>query len=214
MSRETESLRKQVAEQCDELIGLLAKIGIAGEYDFAVDIPEDTPLTDLYVAVKVVADHLSIVTEELHARTEEAQRHAATVRAQSAALLELSTPVLQVLDDVLVVPLIGTIDTHRSAQLVEQLLEGVARYQAATVIVDITGVPVVDTEVASHLLRTIRAARMLGAECVLTGVSAEIAQTVVKAGIDTGELTTVGSLRAGLRHAMRRTERQSGVPGR
>ena len=82
----------------------------------------EEPLTDLYVAVKVVADHLSVVTKELRVRTEEAQRHAETVRAQSAAILELSTPVIQVVDGVIVVPLIGTVDTHRSNQLVEQLL--------------------------------------------------------------------------------------------
>jgi rsbT co-antagonist protein RsbR len=210
MATEHEEFEQLVARQCDELVGLLAQIGIAGEYDLDVEIPEEgQPLTELFVAVKVVADHLEVVVNELRARTEEAQRYAETVRAQSSAILELSTPVLQVLDEVLVVPLIGTVDTHRSGQLLEQLLEGVARFQASVVIVDITGVPVVDTAVASHLMKTVRAARMLGAECLLTGVSPEIAQTVVKAGVDTGELVTKGTLRAGLRYAMARTRDQA-----
>jgi rsbT co-antagonist protein RsbR len=209
MSTELREYKRAVADQLDQLLDVLARIGLGDNYDLQIDLPdEDTPLADLFVATQLTADNLKLITDQLKEKTAQAERFADTVAAQSRAILELSTPVVQVLDDILILPLIGAIDTSRADQIVSQVLEGITRHRAAVVIVDITGVPVVDTAVAGHLMRTFLAARMLGAECVLTGVSPPMAQILVKAGIDVGELSTKGSLRSGLLYALERTDRE------
>lgn len=132
-------------------------------------------------------------------RAEAALAH--LVEAQQQAILELSTPAIQVWERILVVPLIGTLDTARAQLLLESLLEAIAKTSAAVAILDITGVPVVDIKIANHVVGAIDAARLLGAQVILTGVSPGNAQTLVKLGVDLGRLTTKGSLEAGLRVA-------------
>ncbi len=117
---------------------------------------------------------------------------------QREAVLELSTPVMNVWDGILALPLIGTIDTHRARQIMEVLLESVARERAAIVLLDITGVPVVDTNVAGHLIKTIRAAELLGTECLLVGIGPELAQTIVALGVDLRSITSTSDMRQGL----------------
>jgi len=128
------------------------------------------------------------------------------IRQQGRSIRELSTPVLQMWDEVLVLPLIGTVDTQRAQQLIEMLLEAIVRVQATVAILDVTGVPVVDTLVANHLLKTIEAARMLGAEVIVTGVNPENAQTLVKLGVDLGRVNAQSSLQSGLRMAFEKTD--------
>ncbi|HEY1017192.1 MAG TPA: STAS domain-containing protein [Herpetosiphonaceae bacterium] len=128
-------------------------------------------------------------------------------RAESSRLEtlleEVSTPIAPVYDGILVMPLVGAIDSRRSAAITEQLLAQVSQARASCVIVDITGVPVVDTGVAQHLLQTIGAARLLGAAVVLVGISPEIAQTMVQLGIDLRGLPTLSDLQAGVSYALR-----------
>jgi rsbT co-antagonist protein RsbR len=123
------------------------------------------------------------------------------IKEQQQAMLSLSTPVLQIRDQILVLPLIGTIDSARAAQIVEQLLNSIVDTQASVVILDITGVPVIDTAVANHLIKTIQAARMLGANTIITGISPANAQTLVTLGVDLSMMTTRGSLRSGVKLA-------------
>ncbi len=115
---------------------------------------------------------------------------------------ELSAPLLPVHDRILVLPLIGHIDSTRSAQIMESLLMGVQRYQARFVIVDITGVPVVDTAVANHLIQATRATSLLGAHCMLVGIAPEVAQTLVQLGVDLSGLVTRADLQAGIAYAL------------
>jgi rsbT co-antagonist protein RsbR len=110
--------------------------------------------------------------------------------------------------DILVLPLIGTIDTARAQQIMENLLEAVVKARAAVVIIDITGVPVVDTKVANHLLKTVQATRLLGADAVLTGVSPHNAQTLVRLGVDLTKVSTKSSLQAGLKLAFELTRQK------
>ncbi|MGA9761885.1 MAG: STAS domain-containing protein [Gaiellaceae bacterium] len=121
-----------------------------------------------------------------------------TVRQQQEAIRELSTPVLRVRDRMLILPIIGLIDTRRARQLTDQLLHAIREHRAKTVVIDITGVPSVDSKVANHLVQTVTAARLLGATAILTGVSAEIAQTLVVIGADLAAITTVGDLQGGI----------------
>jgi rsbT co-antagonist protein RsbR len=124
-----------------------------------------------------------------------------TIRQQRQAIQELPTPVLPFREGMLLVPIIGLIDTLRARQLTEQLLAAVRDHRAKVVVIDITGVQAVDSKVANHMVQTIEAARLMGATAILAGVSPEIAQTMVTLGIDLGRITTVGDLQSGIERA-------------
>ncbi len=125
------------------------------------------------------------------------------IRQQQEAIRELSTPVLQVRDRLLILPIIGVIDPQRARQLTEQLLRGIRANRAKVVVVDITGVPSVDASVANHLVQTVDASRLMGANVIVTGLSAEIAQTLVTIGVDLGKINAVGDLQGGIEEAER-----------
>jgi rsbT co-antagonist protein RsbR len=125
------------------------------------------------------------------------------IAQQQHAIQELSTPVLKLRDRLLLVPLVGILDTQRARQMTEQLLRAVRDHRAKVVVVDITGVPAVDSKVANHLFQTAAAARLMGAQAVITGLSADVAQALVALGIDVGRLTTIGDLQGGLEEAQR-----------
>jgi rsbT co-antagonist protein RsbR len=122
---------------------------------------------------------------------------------QQEAIRELSTPVLQVRERLLILPIIGVIDPHRARQLTEQLLRAIRTNRAKVVVIDITGVAAMDANVANHLVQTVEAARLLGATVIVTGLSPEIAQTLVTIGVDLSEMTTVGDLQGGIEEAER-----------
>lgn len=123
---------------------------------------------------------------------------------QRLLIQELSTPIVPIHEGVLVLPLVGAIDSRRATQIMESVLERIVGYQADVVILDITGVPVVDTGVANHLLQMARAVKLLGAEVVLVGIGAEIAQTIVQLGVELRDVTTRANLQAGISYALER----------
>jgi rsbT co-antagonist protein RsbR len=125
------------------------------------------------------------------------------IREQQVAIRELSTPVLQVREGLLILPIIGAVDDHRARQVTEQLLGAIQSNRARVVVIDITGVASVDVTVANHLVQTVEAARLMGASAVITGLSSKIAQTLVDLGVDLGMLKTVGDLQGGLEEAER-----------
>jgi rsbT co-antagonist protein RsbR len=125
------------------------------------------------------------------------------IRDQQEAIRELSTPVLPVRERLLILPIIGVIDPQRARQLTEQLLQGIRRNRAKVVVIDITGVPTIDSKVANHLVLTVEAARLLGATVIVTGLSPEIAQTLVNIGVDLSKMNTVGDLQGGIEGAER-----------
>ena len=126
---------------------------------------------------------------------------------------QLSIPVLPVQDHVLLLPLVGNLDAKRNQQLTEVLLSSVERHRASIVIIDITGVPMVDTAVAAHLLQATQAVRLLGAEAILVGITPEVAQTMVQLGVDFNMLTTQSDLQSGVTYALSRQARRNGVKG-
>jgi len=125
------------------------------------------------------------------------------IRQQQEAIRELSTPVLPVRERLLILPIIGVIDPQRARQLTEQLLHGIRANRARVAVMDITGVPVIDANVANHLVQTVEAARLLGANVIVTGLSPEIAQTLVTIGVDLSKMATVGDLQGGIEQAER-----------
>jgi rsbT co-antagonist protein RsbR len=125
------------------------------------------------------------------------------IRQQQEAIRELSTPVLQVRERLLILPIIGVIDSQRARQLTEQLLRGIRNNRAKVVVVDITGVPTIDSTVANHLVQTVEASRLMGASVIITGLSSEIAQTLVTIGVDLSKMNAVGDLQGGIEEAER-----------
>ncbi|MGK4002497.1 PAS domain-containing protein [Sorangium sp. So ce1036] len=177
------------------------------------------PLTDAHGVTHYLLTMIEDITERKRAEVAVQKELAwlATQRKLLDVIQELSTPVIPVHEGILVVPLVGTIDSARGAQLLEMLLQGIERHQAATVLLDITGVPVLDADVAARLLQATRAAALLGATCVLVGASPDVARTLVAQGIDLGNLLTQRDLQAGIRYALARQGRaivaQRGAPG-
>ena len=131
-----------------------------------------------------------------------------TVFLQKMALKELSAPLIPVVDKISVMPLIGTIDTERAKLIMENLLDGVIEHRAQVVLIDITGVPVVDTMVAHHIIQASEAVRLVGATCILVGIRPEIAQTIVNLGIDLSNFPTKSTLKKGIESALKITKRQ------
>jgi rsbT co-antagonist protein RsbR len=125
------------------------------------------------------------------------------IRQQQEAIRELSTPVLQVRERLLILPIIGVIDPQRARQLTEQLLRAIRANRAKVVVIDVTGVAAMDSGVANHLVQTVEASRLLGATVIVTGLSPEIAQTLVTIGVDLSEMATVGDLQGGIEEAER-----------
>lgn len=131
-----------------------------------------------------------------------------TVSMQKIALQELAAPLIPVFDRISVMPLVGTIDTERARQIMENLLQGVVKHRAEVVLIDITGVPVVDTMVAHHIIQAAEAVRLVGAKCLLVGIRPEIAQTIVNLGINLDQIITKNSLKKGIETALEMTNRQ------
>ncbi len=131
------------------------------------------------------------------------QERERVIREQQEAIRELSTPVLQVRERLLILPIIGVIDAQRARQLTEQLLRAIRNNRANVVVIDITGVPSVDAKVANHLVQTVDATRLMGASVIVTGLSSEIAQTLVTIGVDLTKINAVGDLQGGLEEAER-----------
>lgn len=125
-----------------------------------------------------------------------------TVSLQKIALQELSAPLIPVFDGISVMPLIGAIDTERAKQIMENLLNGVVKHRSEVVLIDITGVPVVDTMVAHHIIQAAEAVRLVGAKCMLVGIRPEIAQTIVNLGINLNQITTKNTLKKGMEAAL------------
>lgn len=130
------------------------------------------------------------------------------VSLQRLALQELSAPLIPVMDSITIMPLIGTVDTDRAALIMENLLDGVIKHNSEVVLIDITGVPVVDTMVAHHIIQAAEAVQLVGATCILVGIRPEIAQTIVTLGIDLTKFPTKSSLKKGFQSALEITNRK------
>ena len=144
------------------------------------------------------------VSEQIHFEDERSALQQQVIEAQAAVLRELSTPLIPLADGVVALPLIGSIDTARAQQVLESLLQGVSKEGARIAILDITGVPIVDTQVANALLQAAQAVRLLGAQVILTGIRPEVAQTLVGLGVDFSGLVTLSTLQSGITYAFQR----------
>jgi len=150
-----------------------------------------------YLKFARLVDDLGLRTFETYVATREQ-----VIAEQAEAMLELSTPVVRLWDGIIAVPLVGTLDSARTQLVMEKMLDALVATRSEHAVIDITGVPTVDTEVAQHLLKTVMAARLLGAQCTLCGIRPQIAHTIVSLGIEFGDITTKATLADALAHAL------------
>ncbi|MFF4227976.1 STAS domain-containing protein [Streptomyces sp. NPDC001820] len=156
--------------------------------------------TQAYLQLSRVLDDLALFTIETYTHTRED-----IISAQADQLMELSTPVVKLWDGVIAVPLVGTLDSARTQVVMEKLLQALVDTGSEQAIIDITGVAAVDTQVAQHLLKTIVAARLMGAECTVSGIRPQIAQTIVALGIEFGDIVTKATLADALQLALKKS---------
>jgi rsbT co-antagonist protein RsbR len=171
---------------------LFSEILKANEQNPAIAAEEIVAATDLL-------DRLGLFTTAVHQKTREA-----VIMRQQQEMLELSTPVVELWTGILALPLIGTLDSARTQIVMQNLLEAVVAKGADLAIIDITGVPTVDTLVAQHLLKTVAAARLMGAECIISGIRPQIAQTIIHLGVDLGSVITKANLADAFRLALQK----------
>ena len=156
-------------------------------------------LAEILWELTILLDRLGLYTTEVYQESREAVIH-----RQQQELMELSTPVVQLWDEVLALPLIGTLDSQRTQVVMENLLQRVVETGARIAIIDITGVPTVDTLVAQHLMKTVAATRLMGADCIISGIRPQIAQTIVHLGVNLNDIVTKATLGDAFQVALRR----------
>lgn len=161
------------------------------------DLKDDpAALLDAVMKVNKLMDHLSVLTFETFIKGREE-----VILRQTSEITEISTPVIRVWDGILALPIIGTLDSARTQVVMENLLQEIVASSSTIAILDISGVPAVDSLVAQHLIKTVAATRLMGAECIISGIRPEIAQTVVHLGIDLSSIVTKATLSSALKHA-------------
>jgi rsbT co-antagonist protein RsbR len=159
-------------------------------------------LVETMFSADLLIDKLGLHTTEVYQRSREE-----VIRRQQEEMLELSTPVVQLWEGIVALPLIGTLDSARTSVVMETLLQTIVETRSELAIIDITGVPTVDTLVAQHLLKTVAAARLMGADCIISGIRPQIAQTMVHLQIDLSAVTTKATMAEALRFALKRSGR-------
>jgi len=163
-------------------------------------ITASADLVPEFLTLSRMIDDLGLHTFEAYSAAREQ-----IISDQAESMLELSTPVVRLWDGIIAVPLVGTLDSARTQLVMEKMLDALVALGADHAVIDITGVPTVDTEVAQHLLKTVMAARLLGAECTISGIRPQIAHTIVSLGIEFGDIATKATLADALAHALKKS---------
>lgn len=196
----------------ERLINVLSLLSL-GEYDPAltnIELGETTDrLSFLEQALMLFTRELAEARDEnlayvakLEDSKREIEQKLRTIERQQMAIRDLSTPIIELWDDILTLPVVGMVDTQRSIEMTEQLLQRIVSSGARCVIVDLTGLDVIDTMTANHFMQMIRAAQLLGAYCVVTGMGPQTSQTLVGVGADLGSTVTLRNLKEGLKHCL------------
>jgi rsbT co-antagonist protein RsbR len=197
----------QLKQYIGEFFGVLRAVE-GGDLDTRVPLryAEDEPMHALASAVNAAIDRLSRVRGETQQYERELEDQLATIEKQRAAIKELSTPMIEVWAGVLCVPIVGVIDSSRAAEMTMALLTTVVEKKVRFTIIDITGIEAMDTRATDHFLRMARSVRLLGAECVLSGINPNVARSIIHMGVELSGIRTYRSLRDALQHYVRRRE--------
>lgn len=204
---------KKFKERIDRIEDILAAVA-AGDMDARIESQTEDDLSGIEAAIDLLIDDLTdelrqrdLMQKESDEKLAKIKEQQKTIMQQQEDLLELSSPVSKVWDNILILPVIGTLDSQRTQIMMENLLQKIVDTGCTIAILDITGVPTVDTQVANHLLKTVTSARLLGAECIISGISPAIAQTIVHLGIDLSVIRTKATLQDAMIFAMRQNKR-------
>lgn len=200
---------KKRIEHIEDILSSVA----AGDLDLRIESDFEDDLSGVEQAINLLIDDLTHelkkslrMKEEMEEKLKKIQDQQKTILQQQEDLMELSSPVSKVWENILILPVIGTLDSQRTQVMMENLLQKIVSTGCTTAILDITGVPTVDTQVANHLLKTVTAARLLGAECIVSGISPAIAQTIVHLGINLSNILTKATLQDAMIYALRKNE--------
>ena len=209
-NNQDEILETELLSRVADVLLALSNVGF-GDYTTRLETSDlgDGPLTELLMGINDMIHSLEDEQQRSLAYQEEMESKLAMVEEQRATIRELSTPILEVWEGVLCLPVVGVIDTIRSAEMTSELLDAIVSKETRCAIIDITGIEVMDTSTAEHFIRMAKSAKLIGAECVITGLNPTIAQTVVHMGIDLSDVITYRSLRDALKWYVRRLERGS-----
>lgn len=181
---------------------------VHGTFDFTVRAESSAPeIQKLSLMLNFLLDSTRRSLEEVRQKNQQLATQLETIEQQRRAIQELSTPILQLWEGILVLPVIGFVDSVRSQQMMERLLEGIVERQARHVIIDVTGVAVMDTQTADYFTKIFNSVRLLGAQCMLTGIRPAVAQTLVHIGVQLDQVTTRRNLQQGLQECLRAIER-------
>jgi rsbT co-antagonist protein RsbR len=194
-----EIYEEDVLEKIADILLVLTDVG-KGNYSsrLEIDLPDNHPMYPLYVGINAMIDSLAGEQQRNDVYRQQLEEKLGTIEAQRVAIRELSTPIIEVWRGVLCLPVVGVLDSTRSAEMTEGLLRAIVEKKTRCAIIDITGIQVMDTATADHFLRMARAVRLLGAECVLTGINPQIAGTIVQMGMDLSDIVTLRTLRNAL----------------
>ncbi len=207
--RPVELSEDEFLESVADALLTLASVG-EGDYDMRLDVRDEDPtaLRSLYAGINEMIESLRVEQQNSLAYHQELEDKLSTIEKQRAAIRELSTPIMEVWDGVLCLPVVGVMDTARSVDMTTSLLQAVVNQKTKCVIIDITGIDVMDTRTVDHFMQMARAVRLLGSECVLTGVNPHIAQTVVHMGLDLSHIVTHRTLHEALQQFVERSVRR------
>ncbi len=205
-----ESVNEQVSELdsasavLERVADILMALSDVATGDYSVRLPDSLPDTNplgaLYKGINEMIESLDSAQKRSTAYQQELEEKLTMIEQQRAAIRELSTPIIEVWDGVLCLPIVGVMDSNRSADMTDALLKAVVEKRSACTIIDITGIEVMDTRTADHFIRMAKSVQLLGADCVLTGLNPAIAQTIVHMGVEMGGVVTYRSLHAALKH--------------
>ena len=198
----------ELQRSISEIFAVLRAVD-AGETSARVSLPlaETEPMAALAASVNAVIERLVRVREEAQMHQREIEDQVSMIEKQRAAIKELSTPMIEVWAGVLCVPIVGVIDSSRAAEMTTALLSAVVEKTVRFTIIDITGIEAMDTRATDHFLRMARSVRLLGAECVLSGINPNVARSIIHMGVELSGIQTYRSLRDALQHYVRRHQR-------
>ncbi len=205
MATEERNLHELMLERITDILIVVADVG-SGDYAtrLETDLPDNHPVSTLYEGINQMISSLAREHERSANYQRELEEKLAMIEVQRAAIRELSTPIIEVWDGVLCLPVVGVLDSTRSAEMTEALLSAIVEKKAECAIIDITGIQVMDTGTADHFLRMARAVRLLGASCMLTGINPAIAQTIIHMGVDLSGIITHRTMRNALQRYVER----------
>ncbi len=200
-----EDPEEYMEEKVETIVDKLSQIA-AGDFSTRFEVDEDDPFAEAAEAFNIMFEDIEYMNKELKEKNEELEEKFEIIQKQKDAMMELSTPTVQLWEGVLTLPVIGVLDSQRTQQMMEILLEEIVNKKARYVIIDITGVGYVDTKTADHLIKISRAVHLLGSECILSGMQPDVANTLVQIGVDLEGLTAVRNISDALKEVFTKLE--------